>query len=57
MIYKDGKEITAVRLGTRAMSAIYKGAVLVWQAISSCFGGGLWANEKAWSDADGWKNQ
>ncbi len=57
MIYKDGKEITAVRLGTRAMSAIYKGAVLVWQAISSCFGGGLWANGKAWSDTDGWKNQ
>ncbi len=57
MIYKDGKEITAVQLGTRAMTAIYKGAVLVWQAISSCFGGGSWANEKAWSNTDGWKNQ
>lgn len=57
MIYKNGKEVTAVSLGTIAMQAIYHGAVLVWQAISSCFGGGYWSGANAWSNTDGWKNQ
>lgn len=28
----------------------------VWEFIRSCFGRGLWANEKPWNNADGWKN-
>lgn len=55
MIRIGGNEISAVRYGARVMTAIYKGGVLVWQAISSCFGGGSWSNDKAWSDTDGWK--
>lgn len=35
---------------------IYRGARLVWQAISSCFGSGAWLNDKPWLNTDGWKN-
>ena len=56
MIYKDGKSAIAVYKGQRALSFIYRGARLVWQAISSCFGAGYWINEYPWSNQDGWKN-
>jgi len=57
MIYKNGKEITAIFIVGRTISAVYKGTVLVWEAINSCFGKGFWINEKSWSNEDGWKNK
>lgn len=56
MIYKEGKEITAVYLGSRAISAVYKGAVLVWQAVRSCFASGRWIGRKPWVGKEKWKN-
>lgn len=56
MIYKSRRDITAVRYGERVMAFVYKGAQLVWQAISSCFGAGYWINEYPWSNQDSWKN-
>lgn len=56
MIEKNGKDITAVYLGEQAISAIYKGARLVWQAVRSCFGKGFWIDAKPWVNDDGWKN-
>lgn len=57
MIYKDGKKIAAVYFGSKVIQAIYSGAVLVWQAISSCFGSGKWMNTNAWSNTEGWKTE
>lgn len=56
MIYKDGKELAARYVGRRAVSAVYYGARLVWEAISSCFGAGYWDNDRPWSDDDAWNN-
>ncbi len=56
MIYKEQKEMSARYLGARAIEAVYKGAVLVWEAISSCFGSGYWINNRPWSNTDGWRN-
>lgn len=56
MIYKNGKEITTLSFGTRAIQAVYCGARLVWQAISSCFGGGRWLNVNPWSNGDAYAN-
>ena len=52
MIYKNGKEITALSFGTRAIGAVYYGAKKVWEAVSSCFGAGRWNNDKPWSNGD-----
>lgn len=56
MIYKNGKELSARYLGTKAIEAVYKGAVLIWQAISSCFGSGFWINDRPWTNTDAWSN-
>lgn len=56
MIYKNNKEIAFVYYGKIAISAIYKGTKLVWQAIRSCFGGGFWINSKPWINTESWKN-
>lgn len=56
-IIKSNKEIVNVAYGSKLISAIYKGAKLVWEAINSCFGKGFWINEKPWNNKDGWKNK
>lgn len=56
MIYKNNKEVTLVYNREQTIAAIYKGSILVWQAVRSCFGNGYWINEKPWSNEEGWKN-
>ncbi len=56
MIHKGNKEIVQVFNGSKTISAIYKGAKLVWQAIRSCFGSGSWRNDKPYINDEGWKN-
>lgn len=43
MIYKKGKETSAIYLGNKVISAVYHGTVLVWQALSDVWTGrGVW---------------
>lgn len=56
MIRKGLNDISGIYYGKKAISAVYKGMNLVWQAISSCFGAGYWDNDKPWKNDDGWKN-
>ncbi|MCL1606684.1 MULTISPECIES: MFS transporter [Mediterranea] len=56
MIRIGGRKIGAVYAGHRALSTIYQGARLVWQAVRSCFGAGLWVNVKPWLNEEGWRN-
>ena len=56
MIYKNGIEMNARYYGSKAITAVYKGAKLVWEAISSCFGSGYWINNRPWSNTDSWRN-
>lgn len=55
-IFFNNKEVTAIYLGKRAISAVYRGAKLVWQAIRSCFGKGYWINTYSWDNEDAWRN-
>ena len=55
-IYKKGKEVSLVYYGKMAVMAIYRGTTLVYTAIRSCFGSGIWNNEKPWINEDGWAN-
>lgn len=56
MIQKNGKEIVLIYAANKAISAVYKGTRMVWQAIRSCFGAGYWVNEKPWINEEEWKN-
>ena len=56
MIYKNNKQLALLYYGNKAITSVYKGAKLVWQAIRSCFGNGYWDNDKPWDNNDGWTN-
>lgn len=57
MIFKNGKEVSAVYIGQKAIQAVYHGAVLVWQAVRSCFGSGVWMEDKPWLEDEAWKEE
>ena len=56
----QGHKITQVSIikdgAIKAISYVYYGANLVWQAVRSCFGSKFWVNEKPWLNEEGWKN-
>lgn len=54
-IYNGLRRIT-VQYGVRAISNVYYGLRLVYTGIRSCFGSGVWFNERPWLDGDNWKN-
>lgn len=56
MINRNNKELTARYIGNKAIQYVYKGTRLIWSAITSCFGSGVWYNDKGWSNNDAWKN-
>lgn len=55
----DNRNITRVTAATKVIKAIFvgtaTGALLVWEAIRSCFGSGMWIGAKPWLGAEGWK--
>lgn len=55
-IFFQDKEITSVYWKTKAITAIYHGGKLIWEAIRSCFGKGFWIGDYSWNNVDGWKN-
>lgn len=56
MIHKSKKEIVAFYKQGKLIQARYKGTRLVWQGVRSCFGSGLWFNDKPWLNEEAWKN-
>ena len=56
MIFLGNKELSSAHIDKRAITQIYKGAILIWEAIKSCFGAGFWKNDAPWSNDEGWKN-
>ena len=56
MIRLGSEELAARYYGRKVVSAVYLGTRLIWQAISSCFGSGVWVNKYPWKNGDAWKN-
>lgn len=55
MIYKEGKQVSGIHWKGRIVSVVRKGTVVVWEAIKSCFGKGMWIGNKPWIGTDRWK--
>ena len=59
MKYNDGKELVGKHLNGATCIAIYKvvqkKAVLIWEALISCFSRG-WNNNAGWNNDTGWNN-
>lgn len=57
MIIRNGKELDSRYYNNKKVSAIYKGVKLVWSAVSSCFGAGVWTNKYPWKNQDVYRNK
>lgn len=55
MIYKNDKELSERYHKGKVIEVVYKGAKLIWEAIRSCFGKGIWYEGKLWVEGDTWK--
>jgi hypothetical protein len=55
MLYSGKDKVERLYIGRRAVRALYRGAVKVWEAVSSCFGSGWWRGDKPWRGGDVWK--
>ena len=55
-IRKSNQELIGVSKGQIIMSYVYKGTLLIWALIKSCFGNGYWVNTMPWSNVDVWRN-
>lgn len=56
MFTKDKEEVIDIHVNGKAGTMLYKGRTLLWEAVKSCFGRGMWINDKPWSNTDGWRN-
>lgn len=56
MIFHSNKDISEIYKGNTSITELYYGKFLIWSAIRSCFGQGIWFNEKPWLNSDVWKN-
>ena len=56
MIYRNNKEAIGIYYLGRSVSAMYHLGQLVWQAVRSCFGSGVWVSAKPWLGSEKWKN-
>ena len=50
------KGIAIAKIGSKTVSVIRYGAMLVWQSVRSCFGSGMWIQGKPWIGEEAWKN-
>lgn len=57
MINQNRTETTSVSTNKVPIQAIYRFGVVLWQAVRSCFGSGIWVNEKPWINDEAWRNE
>lgn len=60
MLKINGREITRIEIKDkngiiRVISYVRYLGDLVWQAVRSCFGSGLWISAKPWISEETWK--
>ena len=57
MIRAFEHDIAIILAKGRIIAAVYQGTKLVWSAISSCFGAGVWINKKKKKNQDVYRNK
>lgn len=54
--YWNNRKIISRYIGKTIIRASYRGLLLIWKMVESCFGAGYWDNKSAWNNNDGWSN-
>lgn len=57
MIKINTKEVVEIYFGSEPVAEVYFGPTLVWMAVRSCFGSGIWIQKKPWLGKELWKNK
>lgn len=57
MAYQNKKELTGIFINKTPIQTVYEFGAVLWQAVRSCFGSGIWVNEKPWINDEAWKNE
>lgn len=52
----NSEYIATQMINGEMVEAMYLNGDLIWQAVRSCFGSGVWINEKPWINTETWKN-
>jgi hypothetical protein len=55
MLWIGDKKVSRLTVGGKAVAAMWRGAVKIYEAISSCFGSGVWRSNRVWKGSDKWK--
>lgn len=53
---KNNKDVISVIAKGKPITYIYKGTLLLWQSVRSCFGSGVWNSDKPWVNDEQWKD-
>lgn len=56
MLWIGKKRVAKIWVGDKTVASLYRGAVKIWEAIGSCFGGGLWRGGLPFHGNDAWKD-
>ena len=56
MIWIDGHSKASQMIDGHMVETMWLNGHIIWQGIRSCYGGGMWLNEKPYLNTDGWKN-
>lgn len=55
MLWIGKNRVGIINIGRHRVSVMYKGAVKIYEAVSSCFGSGWWRPLLPWRGGDSWK--
>jgi hypothetical protein len=56
MLHYRNTTIATLHFQGNVASLGYKGSILVFEGVRSCYGSGAWLNDKGWLNDDGWRN-
>jgi len=49
------KEVVLVTAEGKEITSIFQGVQLLWEAVRSCFGSGIWVGKKPWIGKEAWR--
>lgn len=55
-LWLSDKRVGALYVGKKAVGTMWLGAIKIYEAVSSCFGSGLWRSAMPWKGSDAWRN-
>lgn len=56
MIAVNGKKVERAWINGKPVAMLFTATQKIWGSIRSCFGSGVWREQKPWLDTEKWKD-